>query len=201
VRYIIARGTLPETEVVFQGPQTGFAVLENPDAAPRAFFVGETEVIAEPEAMWARLRDPAFDPQRTALLEAAIDFGTTPLDSASTAAVTLESYAPREIVWQVETDAPRLLVASEVYYPAGWNAYIDGETAPIYPVDYLLRGVPVPAGQHEVVMRFEPRSYRLGKWIAGSTTVLVYGGVLLLLGLGWMRRNRPGSASGEQEDA
>ena len=102
--------------------------------------------------------------------------------------VALQRYGPREMAWAVETDAPRLLVVSEVYYPAGWNAYIDGEPAPIYRADYLLRSVPIPAGAHEVVMRFEPRSYTLSLWLAGGSTALVYGGILVLLGLAWYRR-------------
>ncbi len=197
VQYIIARGALPGTEVVFQDASTGFAVLENPDAVPRAFFVGEQEIVADNETMWERLRDPDFDPQAKVFLGSDIAFETTPIDSSSMVSVTLSSYSAREIVWQVQTDAPRLLVASEVYYPAGWQAFIDGESAEIVPANYLFRGVAIPAGQHEVVMRFAPRSYVLSKWIAGGTTGFVYGAVLLLLGMGWMRKRSQHNKQGE----
>jgi uncharacterized membrane protein YfhO len=79
-------------------------------------------------------------------------------------------------------------VASEVYYPAGWNAYLDGEQVPIHRVDYLLRGVHVPEGEHTLVMRFEPAAERYGQWIAWMTTVLVYGGVFALVGMRVRRR-------------
>lgn len=197
-RYIVAQGQLPGTNVVYQNPQSGFAVLENPDAVARAFFVGETEVIGTPEETWARILDETFDPRTTALLPEAIDFTTTPIDSSSTAAVTLESFSPREIVWNVETDAPRLMVASEIYYPAGWNAYVDGEPTPIYRADYLLRAVPVPAGAHTVAMRFEPSSYRTSIWVTGLSTLFVYGGVVLLLAMAWIRRRKSDADPGEE---
>lgn len=187
-RYVAAQTPLPGLEVVYQGDQTGFYVLENADAAPRAFFVGATEVIEQAEATWARLRSPDFDPRRTVLLAEPLDVATTPIDSTSAASVTLQRYSPREIAWAVETDAPRLLVVSEMYYPAGWRAFVDGEPAPIYRADYLLRAVPVPAGAREVVMRFDPPSYTLSLWLSGLSTVLVYGGLLVLLGLAWRRR-------------
>ncbi len=191
-RYIVARSPLPGTRLVYQDQQTGLSVFENPDAVPRAFFVGRTEVVATPEETWARLQNEAFDPNQIALLPEPIDFATTPLDSSSTASATLLRYGPREIAWQVETDAPRLLVVSEVYYPAGWNAYVGGEPAPIYRADYLLRAVPVPAGAHEVVMRFEPASYRVGLWMAGVSTALVYGVLAGLLAMAWRRRRAEG---------
>ena len=149
--------------------------------------MGETAVVEEPKKQWARLRESSFDPRETALLSAPLDAPVTPIDSGSTAEVTLESYEPPEIRWTVETDAPRLFVASEVYYPAGWKAYLDGEKVPIRPVDYLLRGVPVPAGEHTLVMRFEPRSHRYGLWVSAAATIVDYGGILLL-GVPYLRR-------------
>lgn len=189
-RYIVAQQELPGTRVVYQDERTGLLVLENEDYLPRAFFVGNVEVIEEPEATWARLRDDAFDPGETALLPEPLDAPVTPIDSASTTEVTLQTHTPREIAWEVETDAPRLLVVSEVYYPAGWTATIDGEPAEIHRADYLLRAVHVPEGQHTVTMRFDPPVHTAGVWISAVSTVFVYGGVLVLVGLPYLRRRR-----------
>ncbi|PSQ83004.1 MAG: hypothetical protein BRD44_06075 [Bacteroidetes bacterium QS_7_67_15] len=211
-RYIISQRRLPGTRVVYQGQQAQGRrqrrapnVLKNPDALPRAFFVGQTEVVESPEATWKRLRSDRFNPRRTALLPAPIEgFETTPIDSASTTSVTLEEYGPREIAWQVQTDAPRLFVASETYYPAGWNAYLDGERVDIHRVDYLLRGVAVPEGSHRLVMRFEPVRHRAGLWISGVSTAGVYGLVLVLVGrAAWRRRERwtdEASSSDDEEE-
>lgn len=187
-RYVVAGGTMPGYEVVYQDEQTGLLVLENPDVLPRAFFVGETEVVDGREAAWARLRSADFDPARTALLAAPLGADVAPLDSAATAIARLERYTPDEMTWQVETDAQRLLVLSEVYYPAGWAATLDGEAVPIHRVNYLLRGVVVPEGTHTLTLRFAPQSHRTGILVAGTTTALVYGGMFLLLALAWRRR-------------
>lgn len=187
-RYIIARGTLPGTQPVYRGEETGLVVLENTDALPRAFLVGEVEVIQDDEAVWQRLRSDDFNPRQTAIVSEQPDLDVKPIDSSSTAMVEIESYSAREIVFNVETDAPRLLVASEIFYPAGWQASVDGEEVPIYRADYLLRAVPVPEGRHEVVMRFEPASHRIGAWVSGLSALAVYGLTIALVGLSWYRR-------------
>lgn len=189
VRYILAKQKLPGTRVAFRDEKTKTLVLENTDALPRAFFVGRTEVVQGAKETWQRLRDSSFNLRRKALLSESLDAPVTAVDSGSTTQVTLDSYTPPKVEWTVQTDAPRLFVASEVYYPVGWNAYLDGEKVPIQRVNYLLRGVHVPEGEHTLVMRFEPKADRYGRWIAGTTTAGVYGGILLMLGLRYRRRN------------
>jgi hypothetical protein len=198
-RYVLAQQRLPGTEVVYRDQQTKTLVLENPDAVPRGFLVGNTEVVEDPKKTWARLRGSTFDPRTTALLPDPLDASVTPVDSGSTAEVTLEAHEPPEIRWTVETDAPRLFVASEVYYPAGWTAYLDGEEVPIHRVDYLLRGVHVPAGEHTLVMRFEPAAHRYGIWVSAAATVVDYGGIAVL-GIPYLRRRLlPGEST--EDDA
>ncbi len=190
VRYVVSGRPIPGMTVVYTGDQTGYSVYEKTDALPRAYFVDETEVIDGHEAIWERLLSPGFDPGRTAIVEEAIVLAPAPIDSNTTATATLQRFSPHEIEWAVETDASRLLVVGEVYYPAGWTAAVDGVETPIHPVNYLVRGVEVPAGAHTVTMRFEPASVRTGRMISGIATFLVYGGVLALLGLGYFRRSR-----------
>jgi hypothetical protein len=187
-RYIAARQQLPGTRIAYRSQKSGVLVLENTDALPRGFLVGQTEAVPETKKMWARLRSSSFDPRQTALLPKPLEKPVTPIDSGSTAEVTLEHYEPEEIRWTVNTDAPRFFVASEVYYPAGWHAYLDGEKVPIHRTDYLLRGVHVPEGKHTLVMRFEPAVERYGRWIAWTSTILVYGGVLTFVGIRTRRR-------------
>ena len=187
-RYIIAGGVLPGTEPIYQSEQTQLYVLHNPDAVPRAFFVGSIEEVESDAAVWERIRSPEFDPARTAFVTEPMDFETTPIDSASTADVEMVSYAPQEISLNVQTDAPRLLVLSEIYYPAGWKAYVDDDDVPIYRVDHLLRAIPVPEGRHRVVLRFDPPSHRVGVWISGLSALIVYGLAAFLIGHGWYRR-------------
>ena len=102
--------------------------------------------------------------------------------------VELERFRPNEILYRVRTDRPRLLVLGEIYYPAGWTATLGGETpVPILRADYLLRAVPVPAGEHLLALTFAPESHMVGRWIAAGTSLGVYAVLLLLLALSWYR--------------
>ena len=158
----------------------------------RAWFVSAVETLAADSLVWRRLMDPALDVHRTALVVSTDGPAptTTPIGPASTATATLQSYGPTEIVYNVTTDAPRLLVLSEVYYPEGWTATVGQTEAPIHRVDHLLRGVPVPAGTHTVTLRYAPAAQATGLTIARVSSVLVYGGLLVLLGLPFVRRRR-----------
>ena len=62
---------------------------------------------------------------------------------------------------------------SEIYYPAGWVARVDGKETPIYPVNTILRGVMVPAGSHTVTLDFEPADLRYGRWISRLALLLI----------------------------
>ena len=100
----------------------------------RAFFVGNVEVIPSAEDTWARLQDPMFSVVDTAILHEDETITTAAIDSMSLVSAELQSHSPKEIRWNVNTDADRLLVISEIYYPAGWKAYLDGEEVPVHRV-------------------------------------------------------------------
>ncbi len=185
-RYVVAGGTIPGMNPVFSDQATGFTVFEVPGALARAYLVDSLVVEPEPTAQWQALQDPAFDPSRSAVVGA--DLGLAAVPDSVVALATLQHYTPDDMSWKVTTSAPRLLVISEVYYPGGWRATVDGSPAEIVPVNYLLRGVVVPDGTHDVRLTFSPRGRRAGLMISWGATGLVYGVLtLLLLGL-WQRR-------------
>ncbi|MCR5351144.1 MAG: hypothetical protein K6E35_01445, partial [Bacteroidales bacterium] len=99
----------------------------------------------------------------------------------SDASVSLTSYAPNELRYRYQSDEPARLVFSEVYYPVGWTLTVEdtGEEIPIELEGSLLRAAQVPAGEHSLVMRFDPPSYRQGEAISRATSIL-----LLLAALG-----------------
>ena len=95
--------------------------------------------------------------------------------------VTLTSYAPNELRYHYNTPEAARLFFSEVYYPVGWTLTVadTGEVIPIELEGTLLRAAQVPAGEHDLVMRFDPPSYRRGEAISRATSIL-----LLLAALG-----------------
>jgi hypothetical protein len=106
----------------------------------------------------------------------------SPIDSL--ASIRLTSYQPNHLTYETENRHDGVAVFSEIYYPDGWIATIDGKPAQIARADYILRALHIPAGKHVVEMRFDPQSLHVTDGIA-------YGGwVLLLLGvafMGWQR--------------
>ncbi|MEO6304948.1 MAG: YfhO family protein, partial [Bacteroidia bacterium] len=97
--------------------------------------------------------------------------------------IKMISYEPNDLVYESDTKAEEFAVFSEIYYPKGWNAYIDGQLKPHANVDYVLRGLVIPAGKHKIEFKFEPKSYTTGNTIAmiGSILLLITVGIGLYL--------------------
>jgi len=100
--------------------------------------------------------------------------------------IVMKSYKPNEIKYAVSTDKKQFAVFSEIYYPAGWKAFVDGKEVEIRKVNYLLRGVEVPSGNHEIVMKFDiPKLKTTNMFAVAGTSILV---LLFVLGF-WKIRD------------
>ncbi len=96
------------------------------------------------------------------------------------AKISLTNYSPNKMEYSYKGSGNGLAVFSEIYYPKGWNAYVDGKLTPHFQADYVLRAMVVPAGEHKIEFRFEPKSFILGSTISkGSSLILL----LLLMGI------------------
>nr|MBA3473202.1 YfhO family protein [Rubrobacter sp.] len=135
-------------------------VLENQETLPRAWIVHSARQVGSKEEALDLLSAGQVDPEETALLEDIPPEMYQPDDTSADSASVME-YGADQIELETTTEAPGLLVLSEVYYPA-WKAYVDGEPAPVYVTDHLLRSVPVPAGEHTVELRYESWTLRVG---------------------------------------
>jgi hypothetical protein len=160
-------------------------VYEYAEAQPRAWFVPSWQALTGEEAVLRALAHPDFDPASVALFSA----GRVPqLPSSGLPAreVTIEETSPHLVRLRVgDGDRAGLLVLSEIYYEPGWSASIDGEEAEILPANHCLRALEVPAGQHEIEMRFASRAFRTGRALnrAGGAAI-----VLLALAGFWLQR-------------
>ena len=97
-----------------------------------------------------------------------------------TASINFEKYNVSELTYQSRTEKDQFAVFSEIYYKDGWNAYVDGELMPHYQVNYVLRGMVVPAGNHTIEFKFEPKVIQKGSVISVSSYL-----ILILVTLGW----------------
>jgi len=92
----------------------------------------------------------------------------------SSASVKLIDNRNDTVDYKFSAKTNQFAVFSEVYYDKGWNAYLDGKKTGYLRVDYILRGMPVPAGEHTIQFRFEPRSYESGSTISLLASLIVY---------------------------
>ncbi len=86
--------------------------------------------------------------------------------------ISLLSYKPNKIVYNSSSSNEQLAIFSEIYYPKGWIASIDGKEFPHFRANYILRAMVIPAGNHEVVFEFKPKSYKTGNNIAYASSAL-----------------------------
>jgi hypothetical protein len=162
-------------------------ILENPEALPRAWLVHEARQVAPGEAL-SVLAEGTVDPRQVALLEEVPPL-LEPVADPTIETATYAHAEPDRLELQVTARAPALLILSEVWDP-GWTAWVDGQETPVYQADHALRAVPVPAGEHTVVLTYSPLLLRVGIAITASTLAL-FGGAACWLG---MRRSAGATA-------
>ncbi|HYK92111.1 MAG TPA: YfhO family protein, partial [Acidobacteriota bacterium] len=105
--------------------------------------------------------------------------------------VRLTSFQPNQLRLSATLKRSSFVVLSEVYYP-GWEAYVDGQPVPLLKADYILRALPVPAGEHDIAVRFRSRTLRWGLVIS-LLSIVALGAILK-----WGRtRGSPVSAAGQ----
>ncbi len=149
-------------------------IYENSDYMHGAFLVPKIQVEKNPGALLSKLADRNFNPYQVVYLEegdedVASSFSLVPLVSAeksSKSNVTIVSYTPNRITYEVSSAHANFLLTTELFYP-GWKAFIDGKEVTIQRANYIFRGVTVPAGDHEIKFIFAPLTFTIGAIISG----------------------------------
>ena len=152
-------------------------LLQAPDVMPRAVLVREAVVLPDLEEHLHYMKKSDFDPIRQVVLQTAPDNNTgfvTKADSLTTQddTVKITRYQPNRIELESVSDESCYLVLSELFYP-GWRAYVDKKRVPILRANYLLRAVPLPAGNHNVAFVYKPASFLAGAAISVATVLLL----------------------------
>ena len=99
-------------------------------------------------------------------------------DMAPADSIWMTSYAANELKYRYRSASEQAVIFSEIYYPEGWHAEVDGVPVEIFRADWILRGMFIPAGEHEIVMRFDPPSYKAGERLSRASSITL---ILLLL--------------------
>lgn len=163
-------------------------VQQNVNANGNAWFVSNVKWVANADEEIAALSN--FNSKEMAIADKRFESelaGFTPQKDSS-ANIKLNAYQPNKLVYESKSSLDQLAVFSEIYYEKGWNAYIDGALVPHFRVNYVLRALKIPAGTHNIEFRFEPTVIGTGEKIAYASSWLLYGGLFLVLGLGFRRK-------------
>lgn len=179
---------LPGYEPVYESSQG--IVYENQNVLPKAFFVDSVITTQDPQEAFNYLKPGQIDFAKTAVVETSESISVQPDTSAS---VEVTRYTGPQISMKINRNTPGFLVLSETYYKPGWIAELNGEEIPIYKTNYMLRGMEIPAGDHQLELRFESQIWQTGvllSWISLFAQILI----ALLWGYTWFK-NRDSGAS------
>ena len=164
------------------------AVL-NPFALGNCWLVKEVKFVKNADEEMNALN--SFDPTAVAFVDehfkAAVPF--TPVYDSS-AYIKLVENKNDEIKYEFNAATNQFAVFSEIYYPHGWEAYIDGKKTPYCKTNYALRGLSIPAGKHSIEFIFDPVSVRKGEQIARYTNIFSVLFVLFCLFMFWKNRKK-----------
>jgi len=137
-----------------------------------------------------------FNPKDTAVVQEAYR-SSIPFEPAadSAANITLKDYDNDVLTYTFNAASNQFAVFSEIYYKSGWKAYIDGKEAPIVKVNYVLRGLAIPAGKHDIKFEFKPQGYYQGRSITSIFSIVLI--VILAAGIfmEWRNRNQTALAN------
>ncbi|MFV1883429.1 MAG: YfhO family protein [Balneola sp.] len=186
IKYVTYRQglSMPGLTQVF-ADNTG-AIYENEKLLPKAFFVDSVVSVSSPVEAFDFINRPGVDYSKIAVVETSQMIST---EQDSTSSVSFTNYTGPEMTMEISRENPGFLVLSEIYYPAGWIATLNGKEIPILKTNYVLRGMEIPAGKHTLTLEFRPKSYTLGVtigWVSLSLQILL----ALFIGFSfWRERN------------
>lgn len=166
VKYLVGADDLEHPAFTRVAP----GVYENLASMPRVFLVGDIKRVRSEGMVLGEVDVDSFNPTVTAALSEELP---GPVVSAEGSSARLVSYEPHRIEVTASVAQPCLLVFSEVYYPLGWRASVDGEETDIYRTDYVLRSVYLEPGQHTVVMEYVPTHLRAGALVSLAAALAI----------------------------
>jgi len=134
----------------------------------------------------------SFDPKNEAFIheEFKDKMKANSLNAPTNASISLVSYHPDTMRYEYTSPTSALAVFSEVYYDAGWKAYVDGEETPIIRANYALRALQLPGGNHKVEFIFAPQSMKISETISLIASIILVLGLAFTIWYSYTQRNK-----------
>ena len=170
-------------------PKQTQAVI-NPHAMGNCWLVNEVKFVKNADEEMNSLNN--FEPKQVAFVDERFK-SAVPFSPAfdSTAYIKFIENTNDEIKYDFNAASNQFAVFSEIYYPTGWVAYIDGKKTPYCKANYALRGLAIPAGKHRIEFIFDPASFRIGESISRYSYIFAVLVILLCFFMAWKNRNKP----------
>lgn len=168
--------------------------IPNREACGNAWFVSEVEWVETADEEMLALNAEKLGSQdtmanawrasKTAVMRTEFkdEVGASSFVKDSTSIVKLDKYGLNDISYYSNNSHEGLAVFSDIYYPFGWKAYVDGNETPILKANYLLRAVKLPAGEHKIEFKFRPEKFYFGDKVAMVSSILLI--LLTLISIG-----------------
>ncbi len=160
------------TRYIIYNPEA--APVINPHALGNAWFVENPVFVenANQEIMAINSLNPATDAVIDKKFRDQVTGISYPAAHGDT--IYLTSYQPNELIYKYSAATEKLIVFSEIYYPAGWKSYVDGTEKPYMRANYVLRAMVAPAGDHEIKFSFNPESFATGNKVSLAVSILLF---------------------------
>jgi hypothetical protein len=177
--------------IIFNNPQTKQpAIYPNKDAYGACWLVKNVRIVPGPVEEIQAIG--STDLKDTVIVQQSFSKQITLPQYDSSSTIRLTKFDNDTMLYAADCHGPQFAVFSEIFYPFGWNAYVDGKKADYVKADYVLRGLSLPAGKHEIRFVFEPASYKSGVTTAYIASFLI---LICLLGglfMAWYsKRKKP----------
>jgi hypothetical protein len=150
----------------------------NPGALGNAWYIDTVQIVENADQELAALTN--LNPQTKVVIDKRfkdlVSKSNYTRDSLS--AIKLTEYQPNYLVYKSTANTGQLAVFSEIYYAHGWKAYVDEKLTPHFRVNYVLRAMEIPAGNHRIEFKFEPELYYKGESISLASSIIL---ILILI--------------------
>lgn len=171
----------------------GDTVVQNPDAMGNAWFVDHIRYVSDANTEMKAL--DSLDPRQMAVADRKFEkVLKTSAPAAAGDTIFETTYAPNRLTYHSRLSRPRIAVFSEIYFPWGWQATVDGKPVEIGRVNYVLRALNLPAGNHTVTFEFKPQSVERAESISVASIILIYivclGALACVVGRRYMPRRK-----------
>ncbi|HIS34944.1 MAG TPA: YfhO family protein [Candidatus Avirikenella pullistercoris] len=158
------------------GENNELSVIYNDQALGNAWFVNKIQTVNNADEEITELGN--IDPSTEAVVDirfsSELNGISDSLTPDSTATIKLTDYKANHLTYQSRNTQEALAVFSEIYYPKGWKAFIDGQEVPYLRANYILRGLVIPAGEHTIEFTFAAPHFSLLKTITYTSSILLY---------------------------